>query len=75
MSSHATGPKFKPNEFDECLIVMCENNPTAFARFGSAPLAAILAFEKAKGKAGSEHPKLVCRSRTSRQNSLLSRVR
>ncbi len=54
MSTPALGAEFKPNEFYERLIVMRETSPTAFARFGVATLAALLAYEKAKRKAGSE---------------------
>ncbi len=54
MSTQTLGAEFKPNEFYERLIVMRETSPTAFARFGVATLAALLAYEKAKRKAGSE---------------------
>ncbi len=54
MSTQTPRTEFKPNEFYERLIVMRESNPTAFARFGSATLAALDAYEKAKRKADSE---------------------
>ncbi len=49
-----TVTEFKPNEFYERLIVLRETNPMAFARFGTATLAALEAYEKAKRKAGGE---------------------
>ncbi len=54
MSTQTPRAEFKPNAFYERLIIMRESNPTAFARFGSATLAALLAYEKAKRQAGSE---------------------
>lgn len=54
MSTKTAGVEFKPNEFYERLIVLRETNPAAFARFSSATLAALKAYEEAKQKAGSE---------------------
>ena len=54
MSTQTPRAEFKPNAFYERLIVMRESNPTAFSRFGVATLAALLAYEEAKRKAGSE---------------------
>ena len=54
MSTPAPRAEFKPNEFYERLIIMREANPTAFAIFGVATLAALLAYEEANRKAGSE---------------------
>ncbi len=54
MSPQAPGAEFKPNDFYERLIVLRETNPMAFARFGTATLAALEAYEKAKRKAGGE---------------------
>ncbi len=48
------GAEFKPNEFYERLIALRETNPAAFARFGSATLAALKDYEEAKRQAGSE---------------------
>ena len=47
MSTKTPGTGFKPNEFYERLMVLRETNPAAFARFGSATLAALEAYEKA----------------------------
>lgn len=49
-----TGAEYKPNEFYERLIALRETNPAAFARFGSATLAALKVYEKAKRQAGGE---------------------
>ncbi len=54
MSTQTPGAKFEPNDFNERLIVLRETSPTAFARFGSATLAALIVYEEAKRKAGSE---------------------
>ena len=54
MNTNTARAEFEPNEFYERLIVMRETSPTAFARFGVATLAALLAYEEAKRKAGSE---------------------
>ncbi len=54
MSTQTPDAGFMPNEFYKRLIVMRENSPTAFARFGSSTLAASEAYEKAKRQAGSE---------------------
>ncbi|MDQ3257036.1 MAG: hypothetical protein M3R15_24615 [Acidobacteriota bacterium] len=54
MSTQTPDAEFMPNEFYERLIVMRESSPTAFASFGVATLAALVAYEKAKRQADSE---------------------
>ncbi len=54
VSTRTPGAGFKPNEFYERLIALRETNPSAFARFGPATLAALKAYEEAKRKAGGE---------------------
>ena len=51
MSTYVSDAKFKPNEFYERLILLRETNPAAFARFSSATLAALKAYEEAKRQA------------------------
>ena len=51
MSTKTAGAEFKPNEFYERLIVLRETTPAAFARFSSATLTALKAYEEAKQKA------------------------
>ncbi len=54
MSTQTPGTEFEPNEFYERLLVLRETSPAAFASFGVATLAALLAYEKAKRQAGTE---------------------
>ena len=54
MTTKTAGAEVKPNEFYERLIVLRETNPGAFARFSSATLAALQAYEEAKRKAAGE---------------------
>jgi len=54
VSTLTPGAELKPNEFYERLTVMRETSTAAFARFGSATLAALKVYEEAKRKAGSE---------------------
>ncbi len=56
MSQQVPGAEFKPNEFYERLIIdrHRETSPAEFARFGSATLAALKAYEEARRQAGGE---------------------
>jgi len=54
VSTKTPGAGFEPNAFYERLIALRETNPAAFARFSSATLAALKAYEEAKHKAGDE---------------------
>ncbi len=54
VSTRTPGAEFKPNEFYERLIALRETNPSAFARFGPATLAALKAYEEAKCQAECE---------------------
>ena len=48
MNTETPRVRFTPNEFYERLLVLRSTNPEAFARFGSATLAALQANEAAK---------------------------